>query len=151
MTILMSLFVCSVALSLFLCFAVRQEHTEGPRCDTCRRGYHSLERRNSLGCLPCVCDGRGTVEGRGCDPTSGQCPCKEGVEGALCTRCAPHYYNMTSDLAPSAVCAPCVCDPQGAMEGTVCDGVTGQCVCVPTRHGRDCSACRPGTGCVCVC
>ncbi|XP_062312043.1 usherin-like, partial [Osmerus eperlanus] len=123
---------------------VCKEHTEGHRCDTCRRGYHSLERRNSLGCLPCACDGRGTVEGGVCDPTSGQCPCKEGVEGALCTRCAPHYYNMTSDLAPSAVCVSCMCDPQGAVGGTVCDGVTGQCVCVPTRHGRDCSACRPG-------
>lgn len=28
--------------------------------------------------------------------------------------------------------------------GSVCDSTTGQCVCVPTRHGKDCSSCRPG-------
>lgn len=41
-------------------------------------------------------------------------------------------------------CAPCTCDPRGTVPGSVCDSTTGQCVCLPTRHGRDCSHCRPG-------
>uniref|UniRef100_A0A667ZN39 Usherin n=1 Tax=Myripristis murdjan TaxID=586833 RepID=A0A667ZN39_9TELE len=41
-------------------------------------------------------------------------------------------------------CVPCTCDPKGTVAGTVCDSTTGQCVCKPTRHERDCSGCRPG-------
>lgn len=41
-------------------------------------------------------------------------------------------------------CALCTCDPRGTVPGSVCDSTTGQCVCLPTRHGRDCSHCRPG-------
>jgi len=41
-------------------------------------------------------------------------------------------------------CVPCICDPRGTVTGSVCDSTTGQCVCVPTRYGKDCSSCRPG-------
>lgn len=44
----------------------------------------------------------------------------------------------------SQACVPCVCDPRGTVPGSVCDSTTGQCVCVPTRNGQDCSGCRPG-------
>ncbi|CAB1330696.1 unnamed protein product, partial [Coregonus sp. 'balchen'] len=162
----------------------------GQRCDSCERGLYGLhqegscilclcsldgtvpgtvcdpetghlERRNSLGCLACACDVRGTLERGVCDPVNGHCPCREGVEGALCTRCSLHYYNTTSDLYDDITphpyynmifdpqgCVPCVCDPTGTVEGTMCDADTGQCVCVPTRHGRDCGICRPGDVCV---
>ncbi|XP_071778073.2 usherin [Centroberyx gerrardi] len=125
---------------------VCKEHVEGRRCDSCRRGYHSLERRNSLGCLPCVCDVTGTAPEGVCDALTGQCPCQEGVEGAQCTHCAHNYYNRSSDTQEggSHGCVPCTCDPRGTVAGTVCDSTTGQCVCVPTRHERDCSSCRPG-------
>lgn len=75
-----------------------QKYVEGRRCDSCHRGYHTLEHRNSLGCLPCACDLSGTVPGRTCDMHTGQCPCQEGVEGAQCTNCAHNYYNRSSDL-----------------------------------------------------
>uniref|UniRef100_A0A3Q3B8L8 Usher syndrome 2A (autosomal recessive, mild) n=1 Tax=Kryptolebias marmoratus TaxID=37003 RepID=A0A3Q3B8L8_KRYMA len=120
---------------------VCKEHVEGRRCDSCRRGYHTLERRNSLGCLPCVCDISGTVPGGVCDMWTGQCPCKEGVEGVHCTSCLHNYYNRSLD--PES-CVPCICDPRGTVMGSVCDSTTGQCICVPTRHGKDCSSCRPG-------
>lgn len=74
-----------------------QAHVEGRRCDSCRHGFHTLEQRNSLGCLPCVCDISGTVPGGVCDTQTGQCPCKEGVEGVQCTNCAHNYYNSTLD------------------------------------------------------
>ncbi|KAK2920361.1 hypothetical protein Q8A73_002565 [Channa argus] len=125
---------------------VCKEYVEGLRCDSCRQGYHTLEQRNSLGCLPCTCDTRGTVPGGVCDVWTGQCPCREGVEGAQCTNCAHSYYNRSSDvqMGLSQGCVPCICDPRGTVVGTVCDSATGQCVCVPTRYGKDCSSCRPG-------
>ncbi|KAM9860567.1 LOW QUALITY PROTEIN: usherin [Aulostomus maculatus] len=127
---------------------VCKEHVEGHRCDSCRHGYHTLEHRNSLGCLPCVCDITGTVPDGVCDMWTGQCPCREGVEGAQCTNCAHSYYNKSSDIqgveGSSQVCVPCTCDPRGTVSGSVCDSTTGQCVCIPTRHGKDCGSCRPG-------
>uniref|UniRef100_A0A3Q3IYQ0 Usher syndrome 2A (autosomal recessive, mild) n=1 Tax=Monopterus albus TaxID=43700 RepID=A0A3Q3IYQ0_MONAL len=111
---------------------VCKEHVEGHRCDSCQVGYHTLQHHNSLGCLPCACDISGTVPEGVCDMWTGQCPCREGVEGAKCTR------------GLSQGCVPCVCDPRGTVLGTVCDGTTGQCVCVPTHYGKDCGSCRSG-------
>uniref|UniRef100_A0A3B5LYR8 Usher syndrome 2A (autosomal recessive, mild) n=1 Tax=Xiphophorus couchianus TaxID=32473 RepID=A0A3B5LYR8_9TELE len=119
---------------------VCKEHVEGHHCDSCRHGYHTLEQRNSLGCLPCVCDSSGTVPEGVCDMRTGQCPCKEGVEGAHCTSCVQNYYNRSL----SQGCVPCICDPRGTVTGSTCDSATGQCVCIPSRHGKDCSSCRPG-------
>ncbi|XP_039982949.1 usherin [Xiphias gladius] len=123
-----------------------KKHVKGRHCDSCRPGYHTLEHRNSLGCLPCACDISGTVPEGACDMWTGQCPCREGVEGAQCTNCAHNYYNRSLDLQKglSQGCVPCICDPRGTVVGTVCDSITGQCVCVPTRYGQDCSSCRPG-------
>ncbi|XP_070762485.1 usherin [Enoplosus armatus] len=125
---------------------VCKEHVEGHRCDSCRHGYHTLEQRNSLGCLPCACDIAGTVPDGACDMWTGQCPCREGVEGAQCTNCAHNYYNRSLHLQneSSQGCVPCICDPRGTAVGSACDSTTGQCVCVPTRYGQDCSGCRPG-------
>ncbi|XP_075319241.1 usherin [Odontesthes bonariensis] len=125
---------------------VCKENVEGRRCDSCRHGYHTLEHRNSLGCLPCVCDISGTVPEGVCDMWTGQCPCKEGVEGTQCTSCVHNYYNRSIDLenGSSQGCVPCICDPRGTVTGSVCDSTTGQCVCVPTRYGKDCSSCRLG-------
>ncbi|XP_059204973.1 usherin [Centropristis striata] len=125
---------------------VCKEHVEGRRCDSCRRGYHTLEQRNSLGCLPCACDIYGTVPEGVCDMWTGQCPCREGVEGAQCTNCAHNYYNRSSHLQKGLflACVPCICDLRGTVTGSVCDSTTGQCVCVPARYGKDCSSCRPG-------
>ncbi|XP_019935888.2 usherin isoform X2 [Paralichthys olivaceus] len=125
---------------------VCKKHVKGRRCDACRYGYHTLEHRNSLGCLPCACDVSGTVSEGICDMWTGQCPCRDGVVGSRCTNCAHNFYNRSSDLQAGLFqgCVPCVCDPRGTVAGTVCDSTTGQCVCVPTRSGQDCGSCRPG-------
>ncbi|RXN19458.1 usherin [Labeo rohita] len=119
-------------------------HTEGRQCDVCRDGYHSLDGSNSLGCLPCQCEFRGTVNGSGvCDKITGQCMCKNNVEGLRCNRCSFHTYNLSSANATHG-CQPCHCDHMGTVPATVCDPVSGQCVCLPTRYGRDCGTCKPG-------
>lgn len=121
-------------------------HVEGRRCDVCRDGYHSLDSGNSLGCLPCGCEVKGTVNGSGvCNGTTGQCPCKSNVEGLRCYRCSAHTYNLSFANAKHG-CQPCHCDPAGIVPATMCDPGSGQCVCLPTRNGRDCGTCKPG-GC----
>ncbi|XP_074522167.1 usherin [Halichoeres trimaculatus] len=124
---------------------VCKEHVEGHRCDSCQHGYHTLEQRNSLGCLPCACDVVGTVPEGVCDMRTGQCPCREGVEGARCTNCVRNYYNSSLNLQNglNEGCVPCICDPRGTVMGSVCDSNTGRCVCLPTRYGKDCGGCRP--------
>ncbi|XP_052001042.1 usherin [Xyrauchen texanus] len=119
-------------------------HAQGRRCDVCRDGYHSLDRSNSLGCLPCQCELRGTLNGSGvCDKTTGQCACKNNVEGLRCNRCVTHTYNLSSANMTHG-CQPCNCDPLGTVPSTVCDPTSGQCVCLPTRYGRVCGMCKPG-------
>lgn len=79
-------------------FWIVKDNVVGRRCYSCRPGYHTLDHRNSLGCLPCVCDLSGTLPGAACDIHTGQCPCKEGVEGAQCTNCAYNYYNQSTAI-----------------------------------------------------
>ncbi|RXN00888.1 Usherin [Acipenser ruthenus] len=115
----------------------------GRRCDTCLDGYHSLHHSNSLGCLYCSCDTAGTVNGSTvCDKSTGQCPCKTSARELQCNRCAPHSYNLT--FSNHQGCQLCDCDHTGTVVGTVCDQISGQCVCLPTRQGRSCNLCKSG-------
>ncbi|XP_066526697.1 usherin [Hoplias malabaricus] len=126
---------------------VCRPYVEGRRCDVCRDGYYGLGGNgslNSLSCLPCLCDPRGTLqESFVCDKATGQCLCKSGTVGLRCNRCAPHTFWINSDNSTYG-CQPCGCDPVGTMSLTTCDPDTGQCVCLPTRYGRDCGTCKPG-------
>ena len=40
------------------------------------------------------------ASGRTCNQTSGQCPCKDGVIGITCNRCAKGYQQSRSHIAP---------------------------------------------------
>uniref|UniRef100_A0AAY4ADY9 Usher syndrome type IIa protein homolog n=1 Tax=Denticeps clupeoides TaxID=299321 RepID=A0AAY4ADY9_9TELE len=123
-----------------------KRHVEGQCCDTCRPGYHSLDQTNSLGCLPCQCNLEGTVNATNvCNPNTGQCPCTEWVEGLQCTHCTQHTFNRTSTDG-TYECVPCDCHPEGTVPRSMCESATGQCVCLPSWHGRDCGTCRPGKG-----
>ncbi|XP_041108645.1 usherin [Polyodon spathula] len=115
----------------------------GRRCDTCLDGYHSLQHSNSLGCLYCSCDTAGTVNGSTvCDKSTGQCPCKTSTRELQCNQCAHNSYNLS--FSNHQGCQPCDCDHTGTVVGTVCDQISGQCVCLPTRQGRSCNLCKSG-------
>uniref|UniRef100_A0A336LT47 CSON004133 protein n=1 Tax=Culicoides sonorensis TaxID=179676 RepID=A0A336LT47_CULSO len=47
----------------------------------------------------CDCHPIGS-SGRTCNHTSGQCPCKDGVTGLTCNRCARGYQQTNSPIAP---------------------------------------------------
>ncbi|XP_035225000.1 netrin-1-like [Stegodyphus dumicola] len=48
---------------------------------------------------PCDCHPVG-ASGRTCNQTTGQCPCKDGVTGITCNRCAKGYQQSRSPIAP---------------------------------------------------
>ncbi|EQB78595.1 usherin isoform A [Camelus ferus] len=131
----------------------------GRRCNECVEGYFYLQQNHSFFCLPCNCDKTGTVNGSLlCDKSTGQCPCKLGVTGLRCNQCEPHRYNLT--IGRFQDCQMCECDALGTLPGTICDPVSGQCLCLPNRQGRRCNECQTGfyispgnaTGCLpCSC
>lgn len=115
----------------------------GRQCNECLDGYHRIQVNHSFVCLPCDCDKAGTVNGSLlCDKSTGQCPCKAGVIGLQCNQCMLHTYNLS--MRNLLGCQRCDCDAKGTLAGTVCDHVSGQCVCLPHRQGRRCNECKPG-------
>lgn len=47
----------------------------------------------------CDCHPVGAL-GKTCNQTTGQCPCKDGVTGLTCNRCANGYQQSKSPIAP---------------------------------------------------
>uniref|UniRef100_A0A7N6FHB8 Laminin subunit alpha 3 n=1 Tax=Anabas testudineus TaxID=64144 RepID=A0A7N6FHB8_ANATE len=142
-----------------------REHVEGERCDRCRPGYYSFP--NS-----CQCSREGS-HGSICNPLSGQCLCLPGVvgqqcdrcasglsfpqcsgkknnnmklsnvEGTLCNRCKPLYWNLAADNPGG--CVECQCDLKGTLSGVgECEQKTGQCHCKPNACGLSCDTCKDG-------
>lgn len=79
-----------------------KHNTAGRHCHYCREGfYRDTERSIShrRACKPCECHPVG-ASGRTCNQTTGQCPCKDGVTGLTCNRCADGYQQSRSPVAP---------------------------------------------------
>lgn len=110
-------------------------NVEGPRCDRCRRGYHTLSASNPLGCSKCSCSPDGSLSDV-CDLVTGQCPCRPHFHGLTCDVCSKGYWRPFQ----SERCEPCRCDPTRSYSDT-CDQVTGQCQCRPGFAGRTCGEC----------
>ena len=53
----------------------------------------------SFSSAACDCHPVGS-SGLTCNQTSGQCPCKDGVTGTTCNRCAKGYFQSRSTVAP---------------------------------------------------
>ncbi|KYM95458.1 Netrin-A [Cyphomyrmex costatus] len=53
--------------------------------------------------LACDCHPIG-ASGKTCNQSSGQCPCKDGVTGITCNRCARGYQQSRSHIAPCIIC-----------------------------------------------
>ncbi|ROL46627.1 Laminin subunit beta-4 [Anabarilius grahami] len=118
-------------------------NTDGPHCQRCKIGYYG--NALSQDCKECSCDRRGTDDTKCpagspcfCDQESGQCPCRRGVNGALCNECEDGYWNLDGESG----CKPCNCDREHALS-YVCDKITGQCFCQPEYGGRKCDECGP--------
>ncbi|XP_047459285.1 laminin subunit beta-2 isoform X2 [Mugil cephalus] len=116
-------------------------HTDGPSCAHCQLGYYG----NALvqDCRRCTCVTAGTVQSACsngecyCDRQTGECPCRENVDGHNCDQCAPNYWNYGQDGG----CEPCSCNLEHAL-GTHCNMFTGQCHCRPGFGGKRCTECE---------
>jgi len=97
----MELYQLSGGVSGGVCLKCRH-NTAGRHCHYCKEGYYRNERRpisHRRACEPCNCHPVG-ASGKICNQTSGQCPCKDGVTGRECNRCAPGYQQSGSPIAP---------------------------------------------------
>ncbi|KAG7244309.1 hypothetical protein CRUP_024685, partial [Coryphaenoides rupestris] len=72
----------------------------GPRCEQCRP-YHYQDPykapQDPRGCIPCDCDPVGSEGGGLCESATGQCVCKDNVEGQRCDRCKYGFYGLRED------------------------------------------------------
>uniref|UniRef100_A0A8W7PX93 Laminin EGF-like domain-containing protein n=1 Tax=Anopheles coluzzii TaxID=1518534 RepID=A0A8W7PX93_ANOCL len=59
----------------------------------------SLKIPSQRRAFPCDCHPIGS-SGKTCNHTTGQCPCKDGVTGLTCNRCARGYQQSRSHIAP---------------------------------------------------
>lgn len=83
----------------------------------------------SLSHPACDCHPVGAA-GKTCNQTTGQCPCKDGVTGLTCNRCAKGYQQSRSPVAPciSECCHALPCAqgrppvPGDALLGLSCGG-----------------------------
>ncbi|KAG8504403.1 Laminin subunit beta-3 [Galemys pyrenaicus] len=137
-----------------------RDHTEGRHCERCRPHYFRNRRPGappSEACLPCECDPDGAVPGAPCDPLTGQCVCKEHVQGERCDLCKPGFTGLAH--ADPRGCRRCDCNVLGSRQDLPCEEESGRCLCLPHVVGPKCDQCAPyhwklasGRGCEpCVC
>ncbi|NXG20247.1 LAMB3 protein, partial [Grallaria varia] len=137
---------------------VCQHNTAGSHCERCADLYNArpwapAEDSDPHECQRCNCNGHsaschfdpelyrasGGVSGGVCDD------CQHNTEGNNCERCKSNYFrNQQQDLTHPEACLPCECDPDGTVPGSVCDPVTGRCVCKENVQGDRCHLCKPG-------
>lgn len=97
----MEIFRLSQGVSGGVCQNCRHS-TTGRNCHQCKEGFYRdatkpLTHRKV--CKACDCHPIGS-SGKICNSTSGQCPCKDGVTGLTCNRCARGYQQSRSHIAP---------------------------------------------------
>ncbi|KAL4003909.1 fumarate hydratase, class II [Sarotherodon galilaeus] len=115
----------------------------GPQCEQCRPFLYQDRQRakdDPHACIPCNCDPVGSRDGGQCDSLSGQCVCKENVEGQRCDRCKHGFFSLRQD--DPAGCQACRCHPLGSVGS--CDQLTGTCECDQMASGPLCDQCLPG-------
>ena len=104
-------------------------------CSECEEntfGYDAI-----TGCQECNCRVEGTVNASmSCSLDSGNCYCKENVEGRQCDHCSYGSYSYP-------VCEPCDCDLRGTTE-SICDQSSAECFCKDNVEPGNCSQCKEG-------
>ncbi|XP_051543373.1 netrin-3-like [Myxocyprinus asiaticus] len=79
-----------------------RHNTAGRHCHYCKEGFYRDMAKpitHRKACKACDCHPVGAA-GKTCNQTTGQCPCKDGVTGITCNRCAKGYQQSRSPVAP---------------------------------------------------
>ncbi|NWV07669.1 LAMB3 protein, partial [Ptilonorhynchus violaceus] len=108
---------------------VCQHNTAGPHCGRCADLYNArpwapAEDHDPHECQRCDCNGH-----------SSSCHFDPELN---------YFRNQQQDLAHPEACLPCECDPDGTVPGSVCDPLSGRCVCKDNVQGDRCHLCKPG-------
>ncbi|KAI4872139.1 hypothetical protein NFI96_031073 [Prochilodus magdalenae] len=137
---------------------VCQHNTMGINCEKCQDFYNDAPWRPAEStdphvCKKCNCNGHserchfdpsrylatGQVSGGVCED------CRNNRVGPQCEQCQPRYYrDPRRSVEDPAACIPCACDPAGSVEGSLCDPVSGRCVCKQNVEGERCDQCKLG-------
>ncbi|XP_044736247.1 netrin-B isoform X2 [Chrysoperla carnea] len=132
----MDLYKLSGRISGGVCLRCRH-FTAGRHCHYCREGYYRDPTKpitHRKACKACDCHPIG-ASGKTCHQATGQCPCKDGVTGLTCNRCAKGYQQSRSHIAP------CIKIPQAVQIQATSNGEGGA-----GAGARDqCGKCRAGT------
>ncbi|EDW65948.1 netrin-A isoform X1 [Drosophila virilis] len=156
----MDIFRISLGVSGGVCQNCRHS-TTGRNCHLCKEGYYrdpSKPLNHRKVCKACECHPIGS-SGKICNNTSGQCPCKDGVTGLTCNRCARGYQQSHSPIAPCIKQPPRMInmldtqntepEPNESSGGVGMNrGVSS--AAAPTQYyrtegGRECEKCRIST------
>ncbi|XP_054719317.1 laminin subunit gamma-1-like, partial [Uloborus diversus] len=120
-------------------------NTGGRHCESCLPGFYGNALALPKGdCKACNCNPVGTqkkdldLDILVCNYATGQCPCKQNVDGKHCDLCIEGYWNIASGEG----CESCNCDPVGSLDHS-CDIFSGQCKCRPGVTGQKCDQCQP--------
>ena len=104
-------------------------NTEGRTCDQCKQITYGFGQSDNFGCRACACNAAGVLAlDMNCDVITGQCSCKDVVDGRQCDSCAGGYFGLSS--ANPNGCDACDCFELGTVANETCDDVTGQCPCI---------------------
>ncbi|XP_026475097.1 netrin-1-like isoform X2 [Ctenocephalides felis] len=136
----MELYKLSGRVSGGVCLKCRH-FTAGRHCHYCKEGYYrdpSKPISHRKACKPCDCHPIG-ASGKTCNQTSGQCPCKDGVTGITCNRCAKGYQQSRSHIAP-CIKIPRVIHTQSMAADPEPGPNSG-----PGAARDECGKCRAGT------
>ncbi|KAF7638707.1 putative effector protein [Meloidogyne graminicola] len=119
-------------------------YTEGPNCERCIPNYWRSPLYSHY-CQPCNCNLNGSLNNGQCNEKTGECICKEGVEGKYCNKCKNGYYGF----GPNG-CKECKCNLNGTIKfndnnnNNICSPIDGQCFCKKNVEGEKCDRCKPG-------
>ncbi|KAK3781748.1 hypothetical protein RRG08_037151 [Elysia crispata] len=125
-------------------------NTAGDFCASCLEGFYinPAHANDSLApyCLPCGCSPAGTLPSAmtSCNVNTGQCSCKERVEGRDCSVCKDTFWAI-SEAKPLG-CDVCSCNAGGCVGSiNLCDKITGRCICKTNVQGETCNTCKTAT------
>lgn len=136
--------ICNAVTGQCVC----KTNVQGLACNECADGSYAFGASTDKGCNDCTCDLAGTINSTSsCDKVSGNCHCKENVEGMSCNQCKGNTFGL--NITDPEGCQSCKCDPTGTQSGNTsadlaCDQNTGQCACLAKRFGRTCDDCEQG-------
>ncbi|XP_022780822.1 laminin subunit alpha-3-like isoform X1 [Stylophora pistillata] len=118
-----------------------KENVFGRQCDQCIPGYWGYRGNPAAECKVCGCNILGTFNNTiQCDQYTGDCPCKESVQGRYCVECKDGFYLFP--LTKDSDCLRCPCDLGGAFPQ--CNKLSGSCSCRPGVEGSECERSQQG-------